>query len=133
MEKHESPPGTFSQLMQSTGVPIERYLFETVELMKDRAAVVSLRRELNVAKALLEGATLAEAEAQFPKIEVHVLDVSFDSIRDPERRKYFINLPASFSLPEEAVDALRDVAGELLRQSPIYQHLLTDFKATVVE
>ncbi len=132
-EKHESPPGTFSQLMQSTGVPIERYSFETVELLKDRVAVSAMRRNLKVAEARLTGATQEEAEAQFPKIDLHVLDVSFDAIRDPERREYFMHLPTSFSLPEEAVDSLRDVAGELLRQSPLYQQLLVEFNAEVAQ
>ncbi len=99
--------------------------------MKDRAAVSSLRRDLRVAEARLAGATKEEAEAQYPKIELNVLDVSFDTIRDPEQREYFMNLPTSFSLPEEAVDALRDVAGELLRQSPLYQQLPNRFNAEV--
>ena len=33
----ESPPGTVAQLLQASGVPIDRYSFETVEIMKDRA------------------------------------------------------------------------------------------------
>ncbi|MND00009.1 hypothetical protein D3C83_184910 [compost metagenome] len=59
--------------------------------------------------------------------------MSFDGIRDPETRNYFMNLPTSFNLPEEAVDRLRDIAGELLRQSPIYQQLLTEFHAVPAE
>ena len=35
-DRKESPPGTFAQLLQASGVPIDRYSFETVELMKDR-------------------------------------------------------------------------------------------------
>ena len=38
-DRRESPPGTVGQLLQASGVPIERYSFETVETMKDRAEI----------------------------------------------------------------------------------------------
>lgn len=52
-----------------------------------------------------------------PGIDLDVPDVSFDAIPDPEERAYFMNLPTSFVLPDEAVDPLRDGAGWLLRES----------------
>jgi NTE family protein len=55
-----------------------------------------------------------------------VLDVSFDAIRDPKERAYFLNLPTSFVLPAEDVDRLRDVAGRLLRQSAEYKSIVLD-------
>ena len=53
-----------------------------------------------------------------PKISLEVLDVSFDAIPDPKERAYFMNLPerARARRPEE-VDRLREVAGQLLRES----------------
>ena len=128
-EKKESPPGMVSQLLSSSGVPIERYSFETIELMKDRAAVASWRRDLMVARARLAGMSEEEAEASVPKIEVHVMEVSFDRIADPDRRGRFMDLPTSFVLPEEDVDALREVAGELMRQSPEYRGILNSYGA----
>ena len=53
-----------------------------------------------------------------PKVSIEVVDVTFDAIRDPKEREYFMNLPTSFVLPAEDVDRLREVAGRLLRQSP---------------
>jgi NTE family protein len=119
-DRNESPPGFAIQMLQSAGVPIDRYSFETVETMKDRAEIFQWRRELLVARARLEGATEAEAEARLPKLTLEVLDVSFEAIRDPEERAYFMNLPTSFVLPAEAVDRLRGVAGRLLRESVEY-------------
>jgi NTE family protein len=40
-----------------------------------------------------------------------------------------MNLPTSFVLKHEEVDRLREVAGELLRQSPEYQVILRDVGA----
>lgn len=116
-DRHENPPGFASQMMQSAGVPIERFSFETVETMKDLAEIWNWRRQLLVAHARLDGATEAQAEASVPKVSLDVLDVSFDAIRDPEERAYFMNLPTSFVLSPEEVDRLREVAGRVLRQS----------------
>jgi hypothetical protein len=44
-DRLESPPGFAVQLLQSAGVPIDRYSFETVETMKDRAEIVAWRRD----------------------------------------------------------------------------------------
>jgi NTE family protein len=128
-DRLETPPGFSDQLMQSAGVPIDRYSFETVETMKDKAQMWRWRRDLLVAKKRLAGASKAQAEASVPKIDLQVLDISFDAIRDVEKRNYFMNLPTSFVLKHEEVDRLREVAGELLRQSPEYQVILRDLGA----
>jgi len=129
-DRNESPPGIVAQLLQSSSVPIERYSFETVETMKDRAEIVVWRRELLIARARLAGATEAEAEASVPKITLHALDVSFDEIPDPKERAYFMNLPTSFVLPAEDIDRLREVAGRLMRQSAEYESVVREMGGT---
>ena len=123
-ERKKSPPGIVVQLLQSSGVPIERYSFETVETMKDRAEITKWRRELFVARARLAGASEEEAEASVPKVTLRVLDVTFDSIPDPDERAIFMNMPTSFVLPDEDIDRLREIAGRLLRQSAEYQAIV---------
>jgi NTE family protein len=125
-DRRESPPGTIAQLLQASGVPIERYSFETVETMKDRAEIWKWRRDLLVAQARLAGATEEEAEARVPNVTLHVLDVSFDAIADPEERANFMNLPTSFVLPPEDIDRLREIAGALLRQSAEYEKIVNE-------
>jgi len=132
-DRKESPPGTISQLLQASGVPIERYSFETVETMKDRAEITKWRRELLVAQARLAGASEEEAEASIPKITLQVIDVSFDAIADPKERAYFMNLPTSFVLTPEQVDRLREVAGMLLRQSAEYETIVREFGGSPAE
>lgn len=129
-DRHEAPPGFAIQLLQSAGVPIDRYSFETVETMKDQAEIWNWRRELRVAEARFAGMSEAEAEASVPKVEMRVLNVSFDAIPDPQEREYFMNLPTSFVLPPEAVDRLREIAGRLLRESVDYRSLVREFGGT---
>jgi len=126
-DRIEAPPGFAIQFLQSTSVPIDKYSFETVETMKDRAEIMVWRRELRVAQARLAGASEAEAEASVPKITLEVIDVSFDEIPDPKERAHFMNLPTSFVLPPEDVDRLRDVAGRLMRQSADYESAVREF------
>jgi NTE family protein len=101
--------------------------------MKDRAEVASWRRRMLVAEAQLAGATREEAEARYPELRFHVLDINFENLSDPDERDYFMNLPTSFVLEDEQVDHLREVAGRLLRQSPVYQDLLMELNARRVE
>jgi len=128
-DRSETPPGIVAQLLQASSVPIDRYSFETVELMKDRQEIYAWRRELLIARARLAGATEAQAEAgvPLPKLSVHTLDVSFENLPDPKEREYLQNLPTSFVLPPGDVDRLRAAAGELLRQSQDFQSLLREF------
>lgn len=129
-DRNESPPGFVSQLLQSTGVPIDRYSFETVETMKDRAAIAAWRRELLIARARLAGASEQQAEASVPKVELNVLDISFEALKDKDERTAVMQLPTSFVLPPADVDRLREVAAKLMRQSTEYQDLVRDFGGT---
>lgn len=120
----EKPPGFTVQLLQSAGVPIDRFSFETIETMKDQVQIMTWRRDLLVAQARLAGASEADAEARFPRVSLNVLNVSFDAIRDPEQRAYFMELPTSFALPSDAVDQLREMAGQVMRESAEYETIV---------
>ncbi|EXI79907.1 MAG: Patatin-like phospholipase [Candidatus Accumulibacter appositus] len=129
-DRSEEPPGIVAQLLQSTSVPIDHYSFETIETMKDRAAIMGWQRELHVARARLAGATFAEAEGGMPKLSLEVIDGSFSAIRGPEEKRYFMNLPTSFVLPPDDIDRLRDVAARLMRQSSEYESAVRDVGGT---
>lgn len=130
-DRSEAPPGFINQLLQSSGVPIDRYSFETIEAIRSALLIYTWHRELEIANARLAGATPAEAEAKanaiVPKLELYTLSLGFDEITDPQERDYFMNLPTSFVLPAGAVDRLRDIAGRLMRKSPEYQRMLRAF------
>ena len=128
-DRSEDPPGIVSQLMQSAGVPIDRYSFETIELMKDREEIYGWRREIQILRARLAGATEAEAEAKvpLPKLTLHTMDISFDAVKDPKVRERLMNMPTTFVLPPEDVDPLREAGGRLLRESEDYQELMREW------
>ena len=127
-DRKENPPGAIAQVLQASSVPIDRYSFETIEMMKDRQEIYGWRREILLLRARMSGATEAEAEASvaLPKLALYSMDVSFDDLPDADERDYFMNLPTTFALPEESVDRLRALAGSLLRESKDYQSMLRD-------
>ncbi|PLC49092.1 patatin [Pollutimonas subterranea] len=126
-DKRETPPGFVTQLLQSTSVPIEKYSFETVEIMKDMAEVMLWKRQLKVAQARLAGSSESQAEASVPTLSLKVIAVSFDEIDDPVERAYFMELPTSFVLEPEEIDKLRNVAGQILRESNDYADVVRSF------
>jgi NTE family protein len=114
--RQENPPNVLSMLVRAVGVPIDRYSYEQIELLRDFVRALQQSRG---------------ADGQPLAIDFYAIDINFDAIADPQERSYFRNLPTSFVLSSEQVDRLRDVAGRLLRQSPDYQRLLRDLGASV--
>ena len=110
----EKPPDVVSMLIRATGVPIDRYSYEQVELLRD--FVRGLQH-------------LRGPDGQPLAVDFYAIDINFNAIADPEEKRYFRNLPTSFVLSDEQVDRLREMAGRLLRQSPDYQRLLRDLGA----
>jgi NTE family protein len=125
-DQKESAPNFVAQLLRASGVPIDKYSWESVEVMKDIVARWSMEHELAVAQVRLAGESAAYAEAVVPRIELFAIDVSFDQIASAEDRRYFEDLPTSFYLPPSEVDRLREIAGVLLRASPAYQRLVKE-------
>lgn len=116
-DRREEPPGTLQLALSSAAIPMDRYSAETLELLREQLA---RWRDLAKAGSRLPSAT----ELQFFPVEI-----SFFGIPDPEERRYFLNQPTSFHLPDEAVDRLREVGGRLLRDSPDFRAFVRDFSA----
>ncbi len=124
----ERPPGDLAILIKAAGVPIDRYSYEAVELLKDMVARWDTARSQGGSPAPAAGGLPPSANA--PNVEVFAVDVSFEAHPDPAEREYLNDLPTSFVLPDEAVDRLRAAAGLILRQSPDFERLLRGAGAT---
>ena len=88
-DKSESPPGTVDVLLKATGVPIDHYSYEAVELLKDISARWKTAREIRK----LAGCSTSKdspvcAAIVVPQAEVYAIDVSFDALPDPKEREY---------------------------------------------
>jgi NTE family protein len=133
-DESEDPPGTLDILLKATGVPIDHYSYEAVELLKDISARWETLRQVRSMAGCSSSDNRSPicAAILVPQAEIYAIDVSFAQVADPKERDYLNKQPTSFTLPPEAVDRLRDAAGKIILASPEFQRLLKDFGATIV-
>jgi NTE family protein len=132
-DKSEAPPGTLDILVKATGVPIDHYSYEAVELLKDTASRWQTMRRLGSSPAFAANKDPAiAADLRVPNVEVYAIDVSFAALKDKAEFDYLNAQPTSFVLPPEAVDRLRAAAGTIIMDSPDFQRLLKDVGARIV-
>jgi NTE family protein len=132
-DRSERPPGDIAILIKAAGVPIDRYSYEAVELLKDLIARWQTARALRSASAFAGGNNPALARASnVPDIDVYAIDVSFAADPEAADRDVLNDLPTSFVLADAEVDLLRASAGRTVRASPDFQRLLRDVGVSVV-
>jgi NTE family protein len=133
-DESEEPPGAVQLLLKATGVPIDHYSHDSVELLKDIAARWRDRREIRESVTVKPGANPAVASLlRVPAAEIYAIDVSFAALTDKSERDYLNAQPTSFVLPSEAVDRLRAAAGTIILASPEFQRLLKDVGTDLVK
>jgi len=126
-DESENPPGAVQLLLKATGVPIDHYSQDSVELLRDTAAQWRERREIRDSVTLKPDAAPGVSKLlRVPGAELYAVDVSFAALKDATERAYLNAQPTSFSLPAEAVDRLRAAAGTIIQSSPDFQRLLKD-------
>jgi len=132
-DQSEAPPGTFDILLKATGVPIDHYSYEAVELLKDISARwQTARRIRTLAGCSTNKDSPVCAAIRVPDAEIYAVDVSFATLPDDKEREYLNQQPTSIVLPAEAVDRLRAAAGTIILASPEFQRLLKDVGAKIV-
>jgi len=120
-------PGTFAILLQATGVPIDHFSFEAVELLRDTQARWTLLRRMRESRAFDAARDPALARAiSAPPVDLFAIDVSFPALDDKAEVAYLNSLPTSFVLPAEAVDRLRAAARRIVTSSPEFKRLVHD-------
>ena len=126
-DRHEQPPNDIPILLKATGLPIDRYSYEAVELLKDIIFRWQEIRALRAAGTFAGANSAALSRAvDVPDIDLYAVDVSIAEDDDAAERAYLNNLPTSFVLPDAAVDRLRAAASRILRGSPEFKRLLRD-------
>ncbi len=122
-DRYQRPPNVAQVTMALGTVPMNRYSFETLELLKANAK--QWETEWNEGNHAAAG-----SQSGSPPVRFYVIEVSFDALQDEAEKAYFEKLPTSFKLPPGAVARLRAVAGKLLNQSEAYRALLLDLASS---
>jgi NTE family protein len=106
-DRSPAPPGTDTLVDQMWSIPVDRISLDSVEQVRDK---------------------LAAWQAAAPGRSGYVVQVTFDSLKDPADRMYFRRIKTSLTLPKDQVDRLREVAGRLLREAPAFKRLIADLE-----
>ncbi|TCJ11671.1 patatin-like phospholipase family protein [Parasulfuritortus cantonensis] len=109
LEQSNQTPSIEQTVAAVTDVQLHLYNAATLELVQD-----GLRRW-----------SAALSTPQRP-VSAYLVDVGFDSIATPARRQFFNDIPTSFTLTAEQVDALIAAGRELLRGNAEYRRFLAD-------
>jgi NTE family protein len=118
--KHLKAPTFAASISAATSVPLSRYSFETVALMKNR--LKDWERQSYEAEC---GSVPRKADSECKGVAFHFIEVNFSEHPDPTERDYLKRLPTSFVLTDEAVDRLIEAGGEILRNNREYQWLVS--------
>jgi NTE family protein len=120
-------PTFAAALSAATSVPLQRYSFETVALMKDRLAEwqrESYAATCGTAARSDERSAGKSAGTECKGVDFHFIEINFSEHPDPQERDYLKRLPTSFALTNEAVDRLIAAGRFVLRNNSEYQRLL---------
>lgn len=109
-------PGLGAILGASSTIMINKYNFETIDLLRRYAAEWTYEDETKKKKL----------------IETYIIHVTFSSLADKAQREYFQGIPTSLNLTAEQVDKLIGVAGKLLYANEVFKRLVGDLNGKVL-
>jgi len=127
-DNSSSVPGLFDNIFRTASVPVDRVSEDTIELI--RATVDQFNSDYEILQqctSLIQDACPASGVdlGELHAVDLYISEVSFDYIADPERRRYFQNIPTNFNLSPEVNAELFEVACNLLTNDPELQLLLS--------
>jgi len=130
ISRKESPPGLGVVAVKTATIAMDNYSFETIEVMKElRDMRVRAQRNIAACQRLVADCpNVPRLPALAADLDPYVIEVNFEAIPDPRRRKYFLTLPTSFSLSRDQVDALIRIGPELLRAAPEFKELMESLR-----
>jgi NTE family protein len=119
-----SPPSVIDVLKIVANVPMDNFSFETTETL--RKSFTELEKDKNTYLAcqsqLQQHCPSAVLSTPPPNIpELNFIYIGFELLSGATERDKFFNMKTSFSLPEEQINELRDVAKRLLDESETYR------------
>jgi NTE family protein len=120
----ESPASIFNVLKSISKTPLNRYNFETVELLRE--SFKSWTEEIQ--KGRCGDNPILTEPGSCGDIKFYLIEVEFDALKSEQESFYLKLLPTSFKLSSDEVDKLRESASNIINESSEYQRLLRDLK-----
>jgi NTE family protein len=119
-------PGIVTVGLKAATIAMDNYSFETVEMMKEsEEARQQAQRDVAGCQAILD--KRCPGGPRLPALHplrTCFVEVNFEAIADAKTRTRFLEMPTTFNLPPESVQALIDMGKSLLDADPSFQRLL---------
>ena len=132
IDKSPASPGTRDILKSATDVPINRYNYESILLLKQRLARWKKRRVEVCLEQQGDAVSESTRLAECADIDSYLIEVRFGAVQGSSLREFLFRVPTTLSLPPDVVDQILAAAGELLVRSPDYRRLVRDMNEQVV-
>lgn len=128
IDKAALSPSTSLMFKAATDVPINRYNFESVLLLRQRLTRWKNKRQ---GRCRSEQGTAQDAELpdSCQDIDAYIVEVNFNAVQATSLREFLFRVPTTLTLPEDVVQKIRVSAAELLARSEDYQRLIEDLSA----
>ena len=120
-----SPVPLLDTIMGATSIPLNEYTFETLVTVK--SVMARFKKEF-VEGRCADRASKGEDTADCDDFKDHLIIIDLDSIKEKERRERLKQLPTSFRLESEEVDALTNAAKTIINNSEEFQQFLHDIQ-----
>ena len=122
-DRRQYPPSAVQVTVALGTVPMNRYSFDTMELLKQ--SIAEWQQDWNFHNASLGN----RADSPGGTFKIYLIEVTLDLLPDQTERGCLEELPTSFSLPRDATKRLRIAGGTLLRESKDFKELIEDIRA----
>ena len=107
-------PGLWSVLTAAADIPLDRYTFETKELLYSSF------------NKWAEDIRRSRGDAAADALSFYMVDVDFEALQDPAERRALMSIPTRWRLPDGMLNRIRAAARRLIAESPDMQKLLQE-------
>lgn len=115
----------FDTIAGVSAIPLNQYSFISLSDLREKMKTLAI----NVAEdRCAERRNKGEDVTDCDDIKVYLAVVDFDNVKNDEKREKLKNIPTSFRLTPEQVDALRQAGKQLLQESDEYQQFLNEMR-----
>lgn len=126
--RQEGIPGIRQVVQAIKNIPIDRYTFETKELLKSSFARWS--NEINSRRVRQPGEAAGGADyTEDQTLHFYLIDVDFNALSSSQERHFFQSIPTSLSLSADVVDKIRGIASKIIEDSPEFVRLKRDLES----
>lgn len=130
ISKSKNPPGLLGVLQAAAGVPFDNYSNESLTRLESASSERQSKRTSAECYNRLSSRLHPEAASRSiaTLVPIDIVHLTFDDLKDSVARAFFLGVPTTFALPAATVGRLRDVAGQLLRESNEFQRVLLELR-----